>query len=286
MDLRPSSRRRPQPVVPPTTVRRLLTVDGVAISAAHDDPGGERSVAFVVAHGFTGGWNRSDSRRIAAGLLPYGGVVSLDLRGHGASAGASTVGDAEVRDVAAALDYARWLGYRQLVSVGFSLGGSVVLRQAALADHARRPDAVVTVSSAGFWFFQGTAPMRLLHRVVYSRTGRAVLRGAYGTRVLARPWQEPYPMSPAEAAGALAPLPLLVVHGDRDGYFPTEHAELMVAAARAGAARRGVTDRTEYWLERGFAHAEAAASPELVDRIGRWAVHVMGSAGGSQDLPA
>jgi fermentation-respiration switch protein FrsA (DUF1100 family) len=169
------------------------------------------------------------------------------------------------------VEYARWLGHERVVTVGFSMGGSVVLRQAALAGPALRPAAVVAVSSAGFWFYRGTAPMRLLHRAVYSRTGRTVLRRGFGTRVTVEPWARPYPLSPTESAHLLAPTPLLVVHGDRDGYFPAEHAEAVVAAARAGAEERGVADAVDYWLEPGFAHAESAASPELTSRIGRWA---------------
>jgi fermentation-respiration switch protein FrsA (DUF1100 family) len=98
-----------------------------------------------------------------------------------------------------------------------------------------------------------------------------VLRRGFGTRVTVEPWARPYPLSPTESAHLLAPTPLLVVHGDRDGYFPAEHAEAVVAAARAGAHERGVADAVDYWLERGFAHAESAASPELTSRIGRWA---------------
>jgi pimeloyl-ACP methyl ester carboxylesterase len=270
VDLRPSSRRSVG--VAPTAQRRLLTVDGVVVSAAYDKAlVCEPDLCFVVAHGFTGSWARPDSRRIALGLSQAGAVVSLDLRGHGRSGGASTVGDAEVRDVSAGVGYARWLGYRRIVTVGFSMGGSVVLRQAALAAQDRRPDAVVSVSSAGFWFYQGTAPMRLLHRAVYSRTGRSLLRTCYGTRVTDKMWLEPYPLTPADAAAQLAPVPLLVVHGARDPYFPREHAEAVVVSAHRGARERGVADNTSFWWEPGLAHAESATGPELVARIGSWA---------------
>ncbi len=284
MDLRPSSRVAESLAPAPAAVRRLLTDDGIVLSAAYDPARpGHDGLAFVVAHGFTGSWRRPDSRRIASVLADRGGVVSLDLRGHGRSRGASTVGDEEVHDLDSAVRYARWLGHRRVVTVGFSMGGSVVLRQAALAGE-HRPDAVVAVSSAGFWFYQGTAPMRLLHRAVYSRTGRSVLRGAYGTRVRSTPWEEPYPVSPTEAAGMIAPLPLLVVHGDQDPYFPLEHPESIVGAARLGAVERGVPDRTDYWLERGFAHAESGASDLLVERVAGWARQAVGlAATGSAD---
>ena len=259
----------------------VLTADGERLSVAYDasaTPG----PTFVVSHGFTGSWRRPDNRRIAAALSDLGPVVSYDSRGHGSSSGVTTLGDVEVLDLDAVIGWARWLGARQVVTVGFSMGGSVVLRQAALArpESVDAPSAVVSVSAAGFWFYRGTPPMRLLHRAVESSWGRRTLALGFATRVTDQPWEHPYPLDPAESAAMVAPTPLLVVHGDRDAYFPVEHARTIVESARAGAQRRAVTDRTEAWIEPGFAHAESSASIELVARIGGWATSTLTS-----DLP-
>jgi pimeloyl-ACP methyl ester carboxylesterase len=250
----------------------VLTADGERISAAYDAGLAPTPLTFVVAHGFTGGWRRADNRRIATALTAHGGVVSYDHRGHGSSSGVTTLGDDEVFDLDAAVGWARFLGAQDVVTVGFSMGGSVVLRQAALARRSQREsaDAVVSVSAAGFWFYKGTPPMRLLHRAVATGRGRGLLRVGFGTRVTDRAWEEPYPLSPSESAGLIAPLPLLVVHGDQDAYFPLEHARSIVRAARSGADRRGVADRCTEWIEPGFGHAESATSLALADRIGAW----------------
>ncbi|MFN8146790.1 MAG: alpha/beta fold hydrolase [Candidatus Nanopelagicales bacterium] len=271
MDLRPSSWGPSGPA--PSRTGMVLADDGERISVAYDAPaaGAAEGLVLVVSHGFTGGWRRPDNRAIALALKDFGGVVSYDSRGHGASSGVTTIGDQEVLDLDAAIGYARWLGARRIVTAGFSMGGSIVLRQAALASEEARPDAVVSVSAAGFWFYKGTPPMRLLHRAVGTRLGRTVLRTAFGTRVTDQEWTEPYPLSPSESAAMIPPVPLLVVHGDRDTYFPVEHARSLEAAAAEGAARRGVEDRTTAWLLEGFAHAESATDDELVARIGAWA---------------
>jgi dienelactone hydrolase len=275
VDLRPSSRRAPGHQ--PSRTATLLTDDGERISAALDAPLVPSDLAFVVAHGFTGGWRLPDTRAIARGLSEHGAVVSYDSRGHGSSSGVTTLGDAEVLDLDSTVRWARWLGARHVVTVGFSMGGTVVLRQAALsrAGHGEAPDAVVSVSAAGFWFYKGTPPMRLLHRAVASASGRRVLRHAFHTRVTDQEWQEPFPLSPAESAGMIAPVPLLVVHGDRDSYFPVEHARAIVDGARSGAVARGVDDRTTAWIETGFAHAESATDDVLVNRIAQWAADVV-----------
>src|SRR6202044_4048238 len=95
------------------------------------------------------------------------GVVTFDFRGHGRSGGPSPPGDKEVNDLDVAVRYARGLGYAKVVTVGFSMGASVVLRQAALR---RGVDAVVSVSSPGRWYYRDTAPMRR-GRVGARRTG-------------------------------------------------------------------------------------------------------------------
>ncbi|MFE7765602.1 alpha/beta hydrolase [Streptomyces sp. NPDC057438] len=261
---------------PRTPLRRFLrTDDGVNIEAVYDpkalvykgsaDTGTSLSghFAFVVAHGFTGNADRPHVRRVAQALTRYGSVVTFSFRGHGRSGGRSTVGDREVLDLAAVVRWARDLGHGRVATVGFSMGGSVVLRHAALPDG---PDAVVSVSAPARWYYRGTAPMRRVHWLITRPEGRLLGRYGFGTRIHHRDW-DPVPLSPVESVPLIAPTPLLVVHGDSDGYFPTDHPETLAAAAG---------ENGELWLERGMGHAENAASGELLARIGEW---VSGRAG-------
>jgi pimeloyl-ACP methyl ester carboxylesterase len=240
---------------PEPAAMTLTTSDGVRIDAGH--LAGEAGLCIVLAHGFTGSWRQPALRRIAAGLHRHGGVLALDFRGHGRSGGRSTVGDREVLDVAAAVAAVRELGYARIATVGFSMGGAVALRHAGLHGGVH---GVVSVSSPGRWYYRGTVPMRRVHWAIERWTGRLAVRVTRGTRISATGW-DPVPEAPHEIVGRIAPVPLLVVHGDADPFFPLEHAEQLYAAA--GEPR-------ELWIERGFGHAEAAATPELVDRLGEW----------------
>ncbi|MGX1369077.1 pimeloyl-ACP methyl ester carboxylesterase [Streptomyces canus] len=222
-----------------------------------------RDLVFVIAHGFTGDVDRPHVRRVVEALTRYGGVVTFSFRGHGASGGRSTVGDREVLDLAAAVAWARGLGHARVVTVGFSMGGSVVLRHAALygRESGAGVDAVVSVSAPARWYYRGTAPMRRLHWLVTRPAGRLVGRYGFRTRIHHREWN-PVPLSPVEAVPKIAPTPLLVVHGDRDGYFPLDHPRMLAEAAG---------DHGELWIE-PMGHAEHAVGDELLDRIGDWAV--------------
>ncbi|MFC3232311.1 alpha/beta fold hydrolase [Streptomyces nitrosporeus] len=280
----------------------LLTDDGVRIEAVYspctavagagpDGPDG--GTAVVLAHGFTGSVDRPALRRAVEVFAQRAAVITFSFRGHGKSGGRSTVGDREVLDLAAAVAWARSMGHRRIVTVGFSMGGSVVLRHAALytrPDAADSPvpesggeagrvavrhtgarkrragahtDAVVAVSAPARWYYRGTAPMRRLHWVVTRPAGRLVGRYGFGTRIHTRDW-DPVPLSPVEAV-PLVRVPLLIVHGDRDPYFPLDHPRMLAAASDG---------RAELWLERGMGHAENAADEGLLSRIGDWAASV------------
>ena len=156
----------------------LRTADGERISA-RVDPGPQGSVrgtshdrtALLVAHGFTGSIREERVRRVVSSLSAFAPVMSIDFRGHGHSSGESTVGMDEVLDLDVAVGHLRDVGFERVVTVGFSMGGSVALRHGAMAptrDHApENPvDAVVSISAPGFWFYRGTQVMRVVHRLV------------------------------------------------------------------------------------------------------------------------
>ncbi|MFF3503538.1 alpha/beta hydrolase [Streptomyces sp. NPDC003247] len=252
-----------------TPLRTFLpTADGLSIDSVYDpgavvydaSPPSSGHPVFVVAHGFTGDVDRPHVRRVASVFRRHGAVVTFSFRGHGRSGGRSTVGDREVLDLAAAVEWARSFGHARVVTVGFSMGGSVVLRHAAL--HPGTVDAVVSVSAPARWYYRGTAPMRRLHWMVTRPEGRLVGRYGFRTRIHHRDW-DPVPLSPTEAVPRIAPTPLLIVHGDRDGYFPLDHPRMLAEAAG---------EHGELWLEPGMGHAEHAAGDGLLARIGDWAV--------------
>ena len=220
---------------------------------------GARPLTFVLAHGFTNSVNRAPFGRLAGWLRAFGEVRALDFRGHGGSGGGSGMGgDPEMGDVDAAVREARADGADAVVTVGLSMGGGAVLRQAALGRH--RPDAAVSVSAVSRWYVRDTRPMQRVHWLLETTVGRRL--GARVVRLrLGEPWLTP-PRSPLEVVSAIAPTPLLLVHGDRDEYFPLEHFRALAQAAGPGATA---------WVVPGFGHAESGATAPLVERIGRWA---------------
>lgn len=243
---------------------RLRTADDIVLAADYyaGVSGGSGSVGYLLGHGFTGSSRTPQVVRIAESLRGSGGsVLVLNFRGHGASAGMSTIGVDETADVEAGL---AWLRARQpdvpVVTLGFSMGASIVIRHAGLGGS---PDAVIAVSGPGRWYERGTEPMRRLHLGVETRLGRLVLHRVYRTRI-GGGW-DVLPASPVEVVGSVD-RPLLVVHGDADPYFGLEHPRMLAAAA----------PRAELWIEAGMGHAENSVTDSLLERIAGWARRAVG----------
>lgn len=241
--------------MPGPTLTNFRTEDGVQLAARHWDPG-TREVGCVVGHGFTGSSASRYVQAICRHLTAAGlGVLALDFRGHGRSGGVSTAGADEIHDLRCAVAAMRVLGYQRVAVLGWSMGGSAALRYAGLGGDA---NAVVSVSSPGTWFERGTRPMRLVHWMCETRSGRMATRVVRRTRLSNVGWLE-VPQAPVEVVGRIT-VPVLLVHGDADAYFPLRHVEELAAAAPMAAV----------WIEPGMGHAETATTPELTARIARW----------------
>jgi pimeloyl-ACP methyl ester carboxylesterase len=249
---------------PPVFVR---SADGVSLALTVTLAQSPADVTIVLVPGFSEWAEKPGLARATAVFAEHADVVQVDLRGHGRSGGLSTLADREVLDVDAAVAYARKLSSRPVVTVGFSIGGGAVLRHAALVGerlhgHAvvERVDAVVCVSTGTDWDMRDTRVMRWMRWLTVTTPGRLVARAAYQVRIDPAGWSG-QPLSPVKAAASLR-VPLLVVQGDRDAYVKQEHAHRLAAAAREAG-----TD-VQLWIEPGFGHAEEAADPALLRRIG------------------
>jgi fermentation-respiration switch protein FrsA (DUF1100 family) len=87
--------------------------------------------------------------------------------------------------------------------------------------------------------------------------------GLIGPRLgirLGEPWAE-VPTTPLQEVAAIAPTPLLIVHGTDDHYFGVDQARALHRAA-AGS---------ELLVVDGMGHAESGISIATIDHIAEWA---------------
>jgi pimeloyl-ACP methyl ester carboxylesterase len=196
---------------------------------------------------------------LAEMLAAHFDVYTFDFRGHGESGGRLRLGLAgPLQDMEAVVEHVHGRGYAWLGAVGFSLGGMVSIVHAALHPGL---DAVAAVG----------APPALPDISPYRRLLPAwsLFLRTLGARFT--PVSEGGPL-PLDVAEGFPPLPLLVVHGEREVFYSRSDLEAMLN--RLG-------DKVEFWEIAGAGHAELAGrEPQLVgwfmEKSGNRARHVPG----------
>ena len=189
------------------------------------------------------------STHIASVLwLPARGyhVLAPDYRGYGRSAGTPTVAgvlDDVDTTVRYAVDPARFGGL-PVVLFGQSLGGALAIVHAGESKH--RGGLAGVVADSAFAGFRDIA--------------REKLRLSALTGWLAWPagWLVDDSARPLAAVARIAPLPLLLFHGDRDAVVPVEHSRRLFDAAR---------EPKTLWIVPGAGHTAALRSVEWRDRL-------------------
>lgn len=193
----------------------------------------------------------------AVSWLPAQGfsVLAVDYRGFGRSQGSASVG-AMHEDAAVAL---AWLAARDaqvpLIVFGQSLGGSIALR--LVAESPLRPRVVGVIADSAFSSYRGLAREKL------------------AALWLTWPLQVPMSMlisdkhSAIDIVDRISPIPLLLIHGERDAVVNAQHsARLYEAAAEPKAL----------WLIPDAAHIAATRREPVRERLIEY-LHAMTEAG-------
>jgi len=228
----------------------VTTADGVPLVGARL---GHGPAALVLCHGFMGWHRKARIVAFAERMAERFAVFVFDLRGHGASDGVCTYGDREYLDVDAVVRLAREDSGLPVATLGASMGGIAVIRQAALGEP---PDAVMAISTPARWEGHRTEAVRRITRMTSTRSGRRMMH-ALGIR-LTDAWASPD--DPERIVEKIAPTPLVIVHGRDDHFFDEENAWRLYA--RAGEPKR-------LMLASRFGHAEDGFSPEFADLAAR-----------------
>ncbi len=245
---------------------RITTADNVDIGASYL-PASTGGPAVILAPGFAGHRRKPTYALLVERLAERVAVLTLDLRGHGTSGGRCTFGAAEVFDVAAAARWLRRRGHPWVGAVGASMGATAVIRAAGLARGEPLFDAVCAISAPAVWGLDETPAMRSITRTITVGWYGALVGALVHVRIGRNPWRvRPGPQPPVALVGRIAPVPVLLVHGEDDHFFPAEQAYLLYEAA--GEPRR-------LWIESaGFGHAEDGFRRPFADRLAHAVVQV------------
>lgn len=216
-------------------------------------PGRPGAPALILCHGYQRCMEETFS--LGVELHQRGFTVLLfDFRGCGLSGGAyTTIGDLEVHDLLGAV---RWLRGRlgpaaPIGVLGISMGGAVAIEAAS-----RTEEIGAVVADSSFAHLTGAIEHRISDmRGMTLRLHRLTMRVAErisGGRV-AR-------VRPVDAIARIAPRPILLIHGNRDGIVPYPHLDELYAAA---------AEPKSSWTLPGSTHAMARLDEpeEYLERV-------------------
>jgi hypothetical protein len=184
-------------------------------------------------------------------------VFLLDYRGYGVSAGKPTLAGVQ-DDVESALKMliARpGVDAGRIVVFGQSLGGAIAVHRVAHTAYRENIRALVVESA-----FSG-----------YRRITREKLGDFWLTWPLQYPlsWTVSDAYNPSAAVADISPIPLLIIHGDRDPIVPVHHGQQLFELAR---------EPKQLWIVPGGGHIQAFQRQSYRDRFVAWLTEVLSAA--------
>ena len=224
------------------------SADGITLSGWWIPAEGSPNT-IIMLHGYSGSMD-PDLKYAPAFIQAGYNVLMFDFRAHGRSRGNRTsLGALEVHDVLGAIQFAKSCNSWAIGLMGFSMGG-----RAALLTAAKQPDIQAVVSDGG--------PLRLTTAISEDLRRRKVpgnltpilsfmiLLGAslrLGVNLFYR--------DPLVMGGKTAPIPVLLIHGDKDPYTRNAELDKMMSKSKGNLS---------LWRVSGVKHCEAdLADPEL-----------------------
>jgi fermentation-respiration switch protein FrsA (DUF1100 family) len=173
-------------------------------------------------------------------------VFLLDYRGYGASGGAASLSgvqddvDAALRTLLARND----VDPDRVVIFGQSLGGSIAIYNVAHSPYRRHIRALVVESAFAS----------------YRQITREKLADFWLSWPLQWPlsWTVSDAYSPSATVAGISPIPLLIIHGDRDSIVPWRHGQQLYDLAR---------EPKQLWVIPGGGHIQAFQSQIYRERF-------------------
>lgn len=200
---------------------KVSSLDKTRIAFNHLRKGG-RDAVFVVCHGFAMSKDARLFLELSDDLYKLHDVITMDQRGHGESGGIYSFTAKEHEDIKAVIDYAR-VSYRRIYLLGFSLGAASAIIEAAKYKNV---DGVIAVSAPLSFekienrFWEKDAFLPGLQNI-----GGHTFRLRLGNIFIKK-------KRPVDVIGKIAPVPVLIIHGDNDPIIFRHHAEALYKKAK------------------------------------------------------
>ncbi len=232
----------------------LTTSDDVALAVSRWKPDCTPVAKVVLAHGFTANRAKDEIRTLAAALVAAGADLTIhDARGHGESAGKTTIGNLEQLDIAAVVAHVASQDLSDsnanasaeppqadlppadplpaepplpLLLIGISMGAIASVNY--LISNPKNPvRGLLLISSPAYWRPRPGKSAVIMTFLTRTGLGRRVAERHMGVRIASKIH---LPEAPARAVARVS-LPIGIIGGKEDMLLGTKAAQRIYEAA-------------------------------------------------------
>ena len=198
-----------------------MTKDQVRVSFHLYHGTERRERVLIICPGFFQSKETAIFQKLSRDLTQDQDVLCMDFRGHGQSGGLFTFSAKEVADLEAVL---KWAGerYARLTVLGFSLGAAT-----AVTTVSRLRDGIQGVVAVSC-----PAAFEEIEFKVWNPEGAILTFQTWDPRLGCRPgpaWLKKE--RPLDAIRSLSPIPVLLIHGDKDSVVHHRHSQRLYQQA-------------------------------------------------------
>jgi fermentation-respiration switch protein FrsA (DUF1100 family) len=223
----------------------IIAGDGTSLFAWFLPARGQPRATVLHLHGNA---QNISAHFVQVAWMPAAGfnVLALDYRGYGRSGGSPSLHgaqldiDAAMRALLARPD----VDPKRIYIFGQSLGGALAIYYGANTKHRAHVRGIVADSAFSDY--------RL---ITQEKLASTPLTWAFQWLPLLTVNND---YSPQVSVKALSPIPLLLIHGDRDGIVPVNHSQRLYESA---------AEPKEIWVVRGAGHIESMKMRSIRDRL-------------------
>lgn len=201
--------------------KTIESFDKTRIAFNHFKKEGRDSV-FILCHGFAMSKDAKPFLGLSEDLFKLHDVIAVDQRGHGRSQGTFSFSSKEHEDVKVIINYSKQ-SYKHIYLMGFSLGAASCIIEVATNKNV---DRLIVVSPPTnfdkienrFLDMDAVIPW-------FQKLGPHIFKLRLGNLGAGK-------INPVDVIDKISPIPLLIIHGDKDPIIFKQHAQALYQKAK------------------------------------------------------
>jgi pimeloyl-ACP methyl ester carboxylesterase len=181
-----------------------------------------RNIVIIICHGFSMAKDERTFIRLSRDLFKRFDVIAMDQRGHGNSGGSFSFTSKEHKDIKAIIKYAQRY-YQHIHLIGFSLGAASAIIE--VAENKNVAGLIAVSAPMSFERIENHFLNKDAFIAGIQKLGPHTLKLRIGNMFAKK-------IRPIDVIDKISPIPILIIHGEKDPIVFRHHAQALYKKAR------------------------------------------------------